>query len=638
MLTHKQRIMTALRGEMPDKLPYVPRTDLWYIANSAAGTLPEKYRDCSQNEISRAEGWALHHQFGDNLLAGNKLEDEYFHRSLGIMRRRDSVVDFVMPPDVEIKRHCVDDLVTVEYHTPLGKASATFRYNRQMQLNGISIPVIEDHIIESPEDYPAVGYLFENMDVVPNFDRFVRWRDEELCGDGVPVITGFAGGSPMQQIQRDLLDATQFYFHYKDHEKQLRKLAEQMEHLFDRILQISVESPAEVVMWGANFDDMLTYPPYFEKDIMPWIRKAAATLGAAGKRVLCHTDGENFGLMDLIRDSGMHIAESICPYPMTKVKLDGYYRRWSGHLTLFGGIPSTVVMEEETSDEDFEAFLDSLFKAVAPGKNMVVGIADQVPPAAKFERLIRIGERIDQEGRLPLEAGSFNPPAPEKISQTAAPEVSAQITEDAFAQIRQDVTEGDDEIIKEHVQQLLNHGYAAQDILDHGLIAAMDTIGKQFGAGLLFIPEVLLSSRAMTEAIDVLTPYLANEQEEGKGKVLIGTVWGDMHNIGKNMVAAMLKGVGYEVKDLGINVSLEEFLQAVDEFQPDIVALSALLTTTMQEMKTVIAALRSSNLRNRVKIMIGGAPVSEHFAQTIGADGYANDAVEAIAVANRLLQ
>jgi methylmalonyl-CoA mutase cobalamin-binding domain/chain len=141
----------------------------------------------------------------------------------------------------------------------------------------------------------------------------------------------------------------------------------------------------------------------------------------------------------------------------------------------------------------------------------------------------------------------------------------------------------------------------------------------------------------MNRAVETLGPYLARSGEQQPGKVLIGTVSGDMHDIGKNMVVTMLKGVGFDVRDLGINVPRETFVKEVSEFQPDILGLSALLTTTMTEMRNVIAALEESRLRTRCKVMVGGAPVSERFAQEIGADGWAGDALGAVATAKRLM-
>lgn len=635
MTTHKASILAAYRGESVAQLPYVPRIDLWYLANAASGTIPRQHLGRTQNEISRAEGWAVHHKYAYNL-CGENMHDALLHRGIGIYRTRECVVDFVMPKACEIDMQRDGERMRVTYHTPVGSVSCAVQYTAQMQQLGISIPHITEHLIKTPADYTAACWLYEHLDVVPNFERFERWSREEIGEDGVPVAVGFFGGSPMQQVQRDLIDATQFFFHYKDHYASLRALCERIDPLFDKILRITVDSPAQVAQWGTNFDDMLTYPPYFEREISPWIRKAAQALEPAGKRVMCHTDGENRGLMDLLRDSGLHIAESICPAPMTNVDIAEYYRRWSPHLTLMGGIPSTILLPE-ASEAQFEACLDELFRAVAPGQRMVVAVADQVPPRAVFSRLQRIGERVEREGRLPLQAGSFRPAVAAATAQ-AQPTSATARDDGLFARVRDDVIEGNNTGIEADVTALLRQGVPASEILDRGLIAAMDVIGRQFATGEAFIPEVLLSARAMNRAVDILGPHLAAGGEGQRGKVLIGTVCGDMHDIGKNMVVTMLKGVGFEVKDLGINVPRETFIKEVSEFGPDILGLSALLTTTMTEMRHVIQSLDEHGLRPRCKVMVGGAPVSEPFAHEIGADGWAADAVSAVNLAKQLTQ
>ena len=183
---------------------------------------------------------------------------------------------------------------------------------------------------------------------------------------------------------------------------------------------------------------------------------------------------------------------------------------------------------------------------------------------------------------------------------------------------------------------MLDQGFAVPDILNKGMIAAMEVIGSKFKTGEVFIPEVLLSARAMNEALAVLEPYLA-EKAEVRGKVLIGTVLGDLHDIGKNMVVTMLRGVGLEIRDLGINVATDSFVEEVAQYRPDVLGLSALLTTTMPQMKKVIDALKAGGLRDQVKVVVGGAPVNEKFARDIGADGYAADAGDAVTLVKRLL-
>ena len=617
-----------------DRLPYVPRLDLWYLANATSGTLPKQHAGRAMNEIARAEGWALHHRFADNQL-DPAFQALYLHRGINIYYSKDTVFDVVLPKDVEVKVSRSGPRTRVEYHTPLGMVSTTTHYDVDSQRHGITIPALVEHLIKTPQDYAPAGYLFAHMDVVRNFERFERWAADEMREDGVPVAIGSFDASPFHLIQRDLSDPTQFFIHYKDHYAQMRGLAERIAPFLEKCLRILRESPAEVVWWGANFDDMLTFPPYFEEEIKPWIHKAADTLQGTGKLVLCHTDGENTGLMDLIRDSGMHIAESFCPAPMTKVTLEQYYRHWSPKLTLFGGIPSTVVLPG-TSEADFEAYMDQLFCAVAPGRRIVLGVADEVPPQAVFSRLQRIGERVEREGRLPLQAGTFRPmpAAPDAVKAASAP-TPAQ-SDDVYEQVRRAVFKGKHVDIKAHVQELLDRGVRAADILEHGLIAAITVVGNRMAAGEAFIPEVLLAARAMTVAVGILEPHLAADGERQRGRVLIGTVTGDMHDIGKNLVVTMLRGVGFEVRDLGINVSRDKFYQAVTEFQPDVLGLSALLTTTMMEMKAVIEGLQDRQLRERCKVMVGGAPVSQQFASQIGADGYAPNAVEAVKLAQRL--
>ena len=279
--------------------------------------------------------------------------------------------------DIEIKVRHEGGSTRVEYHTPVGVVSTKTIYTDEMRKAGASITWVDERVIKRPEDYRVVGYIFENLELGPDFDDFTKWK-KDVGEDGVAITPGCGLGtaSPMHHIQKDLLDATDFYYHYHDYQKEMRVLAEIMENYYSQALKISADSPAEAVMWGGNFDDMITYPTYFEKEILPWVRKASDTLWARGKILICHCDGENLGLMDLLRDSGMHVAEAVSPYPMTKVKIEEYYQRWSDRVTIFGGIPESLLLEESTTEEDFEAYLNHLFKVVAPGKRLILGIGD----------------------------------------------------------------------------------------------------------------------------------------------------------------------------------------------------------------------------------------------------------------------
>ncbi|MDY7079585.1 MAG: corrinoid protein [Chloroflexota bacterium] len=197
--------------------------------------------------------------------------------------------------------------------------------------------------------------------------------------------------------------------------------------------------------------------------------------------------------------------------------------------------------------------------------------------------------------------------------------------------------DGDAETVAALVQQALDQGMPPQEILSDGLIAGMDEVGRDFKANELFVPEVLIAARAMHAGMNVLRPLLAESEVPSAGKYLIGTVQGDLHDIGKNLVKMMVEGAGFEMIDLGTDVPAEDFVVAVREHQPHILGLSALLTTTMPQMKTTIETLEEAGLRDSIKIMIGGAPVTAAFAEQIGADAYAPDAATAVDIARCLV-
>ena len=186
-------------------------------------------------------------------------------------------------------------------------------------------------------------------------------------------------------------------------------------------------------------------------------------------------------------------------------------------------------------------------------------------------------------------------------------------------------------------QQLLGAGVSPQLILNEGLIAGMAVVGEKMRNGDIYLPEVLQSAGAMQASLRLLRPHLAREGAQSRGKVLMGTVRGDMHDIGKNLVGIMLQGAGFEIIDLGLNVPPEKFVEAIKAHQPAIVALSAMLTTTMLNMKSTIDSVRAAGLSSNVKVIIGGAPVNQSFADQIGADGYARDAVLAVDKVKHLL-
>jgi 5-methyltetrahydrofolate--homocysteine methyltransferase len=199
------------------------------------------------------------------------------------------------------------------------------------------------------------------------------------------------------------------------------------------------------------------------------------------------------------------------------------------------------------------------------------------------------------------------------------------------------VLNGENKGIAAKVQSALDGGHDPATVLNEGMVAAMAEVGRLFEAGEYYVPEMLIAARAMQTGLAVLKPSLVQSNFKSTGKVIIGTVKGDLHDIGKNLVSMMLEGAAFEIVDLGTDVSPEKFVEAVNKQNPDLIAMSALLTTTMPNMKTTIEALKQAGLREKVKVMIGGAPVTTKYAEDIGADGYAPDASKAVSLAKSLV-
>ena len=209
--------------------------------------------------------------------------------------------------------------------------------------------------------------------------------------------------------------------------------------------------------------------------------------------------------------------------------------------------------------------------------------------------------------------------------------------EDVLKKLFDAVLEGDFEGVKTNLQASLDAKLDPAVILNDGMIAAMREVGNRFEAGDYYVPEMLIAARAMQSGMVILKPYLLQVDRKSSGKVLIGTVKGDLHDIGKNLVALMLEGAGFEITDLGVDVPIEDFIRVAQEEKPDIVAMSALLTTTMPMMKQTINAFETAGLRDKVKFIVGGAPVTETYATQIGADGFSSDASRAVNVAKSLV-
>jgi 5-methyltetrahydrofolate--homocysteine methyltransferase len=216
-------------------------------------------------------------------------------------------------------------------------------------------------------------------------------------------------------------------------------------------------------------------------------------------------------------------------------------------------------------------------------------------------------------------------------------DIQALSMPDLLQQMGYDLYDGLAAEVEAEVRECLRRGMSAYDVMTQGLVAGMDVVGADFRDGILFVPEVLMAAKAMKAGMAILQPILADTGARKVGKMVIGTVKGDIHDIGKNLVAMMMEGAGFEVVNLGVNCDADKYLAAIREHQPDFLGMSALLTTTMPYMKTVIRALTDEGLRDRVTVLVGGAPVNAEFAEDVGADYYCRDAAVAVETAKKVI-
>ena len=252
--------------------------------------------------------------------------------------------------------------------------------------------------------------------------------------------------------------------------------------------------------------------------------------------------------------------------------------------------------------------------------------------------IARAIEPVDNVFLSPLSEGSHHEILSTQSNQNSHSSQSTQSSQDTPEErLYQAILNGKSDDAADATREAIAQNIVPQDLINGQMIRAMSEVGQRFQDGQAFVPQLLMAGRAMKAALEILKPMLAGTASTSLGKVVIGTVKGDLHDIGKNLVASMLEGCGFEVVNIGIDVSADAFIKAVKENQPDILCMSALLTTTMGYMKDVIDALEAAGIRNQVKVMVGGAPVTQGFADEIGADGYSDNANSAVTVAKQLL-
>ncbi|MBI4024517.1 MAG: hypothetical protein HY360_06015 [Verrucomicrobia bacterium] len=389
-MTHREQMLAAIRGEPTDQIPWAPRMDLWCIAQRERGTLPREFVGLNIAEIADVLGAACHALRADYTL--KREARDLALRGFGIEDHPD------YPLRVELRGLPVEfrqdgEFFRTTIQTDAGNVTTLLQHTAEMKRDGISMPFVKEFAIRSVADFEAIAQIFEHLEVIPMPDRYAAFR-RRIGERGIAVGNGPIGASPMHQIFHELVPQEQFFYLYADERDALRRLAARMEPFYFKVLEAVAACEAEVVFWGANYDQNLTWPAFFKTEIAPWLKKAGDRLRACGKFLLTHTDGENQKLLPLYPSCDLDVAESVCPHPMTLCTLAEVRKGMGPKTTVWGGIPSIALLPSSMDDQKFEAYFDDLFAQLGRGDRLILGVSDNVPPDADLSRLRRIQERI----------------------------------------------------------------------------------------------------------------------------------------------------------------------------------------------------------------------------------------------------
>ena len=397
-MTIKEQIFATLKGEHCSCLPFVPRLDNWYLANKINGTLPDRFKNASLRELTDELGFGFHAINPDYL----DLRVPDGKKNIGI-----GIYDINLTPYIVTLENVgmtveeePNGYTHVTYDTPKGKLSTRFVYDDGMHKGGISISVITEHIVKSHKDFAAMAYILQNANINPNYEMLADFKKNFIGERGLTV--GLAGVycSPLHYMLRELMSVDSFYIEMIEYQDEMEEFAAQVQPYFDRTFELAANSPADAVLCGSNFDCYVTAPSMYRDYMLPHLQKRSKELEDMGKYLICHTDGENRGLVDLFAQSGFHIADSICPAPMTKCTLAEIREAFDGKTTIWGGVPSICMLNETVSKYDFEKYVDDMLSTIGRGDHLIVSIADTLPPAADFNRVMHLAKKISEFGPI----------------------------------------------------------------------------------------------------------------------------------------------------------------------------------------------------------------------------------------------
>ena len=393
-MNDRERMLATIAGAPSDALPWAPRMDLWLIAQQARGSLPSALRGADTVDIARHFGFACHAVRGD--FTTPRDPRDWMLRGFGIENHPD------FPYRVEVSSLPVEftsdgERYRTTIHTPAGDATAILEMTEAMRRDGMSIPFVKKRPIESRADFEAVAQVFEHLEVVRTPASYAAFH-ARIGEHGLAVAQGPIAATPVHSVLHDLMDMEAFFYLYMDDPATIHRFADRLAPFFDAALEATLRCDAEVVWWGANYDQQVTWPAFFRAEIVPWLRTVGDRLREGGKRLATHADGENHQLLPFFPACELDVAESVCTEPMTGDSLAALRVGMGDRTTIWGGIPSVALLDDSMTDAQFEAYLGRVFDALGTGERLILGVSDNVPPDVNLDRLDRITRRVEAFG------------------------------------------------------------------------------------------------------------------------------------------------------------------------------------------------------------------------------------------------
>ena len=376
MTTTKQRILTALRGGMPDHLPWAPRWELWFDAVSRDGRLPEKYRGWHIFDVARDLGLGI---------KGNRAP---------LYRTEMTDVQVV----VRERRTPRGREEITEYRTPKGDIGKVYFVPPELEAQGVAGRVSEP-VIKTVRDYDIACFVVEHTRIIPTYDELETYT--KLVGDDGLAFPNL-GSCPMHRFMREFTTYEQSYYEMYDHPNEVDRLVQVLEEQEWEIVRIALEAPIETAEIDGNYDAELTPPPLYRKHFVPFLKRVADAFHARGKLLMTHVDGDNSGLLELIKETGFDIGEAWTPAPMTPVTTAEARRVWGGQISIWGGLPTTV-LTASFPEREFDRYFAQLLLEIAPGNGFVLGTGDNIPTDSSWERINHITELVAEFGKLPVD-------------------------------------------------------------------------------------------------------------------------------------------------------------------------------------------------------------------------------------------